>query len=227
MATKSKNGSGNLSNSLTDLMTSLMVIFVLLLVATLNNASEEGANTRSLMLDKLTQELRDFEKQGVSVKQDPRDPLGLLVLVPEKALKFDENASKISREGEEFLGEFVPRFAKITCNERFHDEIGSIVVEGYTNSNGTDEYNLGLSQSRSLAVVQQTLGILGKEDAELLKTIGKEDAALKNCFLDFLSANGRGSRDPILDSNGKEDKERSRRVQFKIRVRSFEERHQV
>jgi outer membrane protein OmpA-like peptidoglycan-associated protein len=226
MATEGRGGGGSLSNSLTDLMTSLMVIFVLLLVATLNNASEEGANTRSLMLDKLTQELKDFEKQGVSVKQDPRDPLGLLVLVPEKALKFDENESKISIEGEEFLSEFVPRFAKITCNERFHDEIGSIVVEGYTNSNGTDEYNLGLSQSRSLAVVQQTLGILGNADAEL-KALGKEDAELKNCFLDFLSANGRGSRDPVLDGNGKEDKERSRRVQFKIRVRSFEERHQV
>ena len=216
MATEGKNSSGSLSNSLTDLMTSLMVIFVLLLVATLNNASAEGENTRSVMLDKLTEALEKFTKQGVSVEKDPRDPLGLLVLVPEKALKFGENDSKISPEGEEFLRSFVPLLATTTCGKLFRDEIGSIVVEGYTNSNGADEYNLGLSQNRSLAVVQTTL-----------RTFGEQDEELKSCFLDFLSANGRGSRDPIRDGNGVEDKERSRRVQFKIRVRSFEERHQV
>jgi outer membrane protein OmpA-like peptidoglycan-associated protein len=87
------------------------------------------------------------------------------------------------------------------------------VVEGHTDSSGTDEHNLKLSQERSLAVVQLTLDILGREEAE--------DRA---CFLDFLSANGRGSKEPILDANRNEDKDRSRRVVFKIRVRSVEQR---
>ncbi len=87
------------------------------------------------------------------------------------------------------------------------------MVEGHTDSTGTDEHNLQLSQERSLAVVQHTLDILGHDEPE--------DTA---CFLDFVSANGRGSKEPIRDVNGNEDKDRSRRVVFKIRVRSLEQR---
>jgi hypothetical protein len=95
MATDGKTGSGNLSSSLTDLMTSLMVIFVLLLVATLNNASAEGENTRNVMLDQLKRAMQDFATKGVRVEKDPTDPLGLLVLVPERFFNFAVDKSDI------------------------------------------------------------------------------------------------------------------------------------
>jgi outer membrane protein OmpA-like peptidoglycan-associated protein len=213
MATNGKNGSGNLSSSLTDLMTSLMVIFVLLLVATLNNASAEGENTRNVMLDQLKRALQDFAAKGVRVEKDPTDPLGLLVLVPESFFNFAVDKSDIPIGGVEFLENFAPRLATTACSDRYKSEINSIVVEGHTDSTGTDEHNLKLSQERSLAVVQRTLDILGRRQ-------GGE----KTCFLDFLSANGRGSREPMRDANGAEDRDRSRRVVFKIRVRSLEQR---
>lgn len=213
MATENKHGSGSLASSLTDLMTSLMVIFVLLLVATLNNASAEGENTRNLILDKLKIELQDFARRGVHVEKDPADPLGLLVLVPEGLLNFQVDRTEIPNGGIAFLSEFSPRLAKTACSEQYRKEISSIVVEGHTDSSGTDEHNLQLSQQRSLVVVQRTLEILGRSEPED-----------RGCFLDFLSANGRGSKEPILDTNGNEDRDRSRRVVFKIRVRSLEQR---
>ena len=213
MATDTKNGSSSLASSLTDLMTSLMVIFVLLLVATLNNASAEGENTRNLILDRLKIDLQDFARQGVRVEKDPADPLGLLVLVPEGLLNFAIDKTDIPDGGVKFLSDFSPRLAKTACSERYRKEISSIVVEGHTDSSGTDEHNLQLSQERSMAVVQQTLTILGQGEP-----------GDKACFLDFLSANGRGSKEPIRDADGNEDRDRSRRVVFKIRVRSLEQR---
>jgi outer membrane protein OmpA-like peptidoglycan-associated protein len=213
MATDTKNGSSSLASSLTDLMTSLMVIFVLLLVATLNNASAEGENTRNLILDRLKLDLQDFARQGVRVEKDPADPLGLLVLVPEGLLNFAVDRTDIPEGGVRFLSDFSPRLAKTACSERYRKEISSIVVEGHTDSSGTDEYNLQLSQERSMSVVQQTLKILGQGEP-----------GDKACFLDFLSANGRGSKEPIRDADGNEDRDRSRRVVFKIRVRSLEQR---
>ena len=213
MATNGKNGNDGLSSSLTDLMTSLMVIFVLLLVATLNNASAEGENTRNLILDKLRLDLQDFAQQGVRVDKDPTDPLGLLVLVPEGLLNFAVDKTDIPSGGVKFLADFSPRLAMTACNERYRKEISSIVVEGHTDSSGTDEHNLKLSQERSLAVVQRTLDVLAQDES-----------GDRTCFLDFLSANGRGSKEPILDAAGSEDKDRSRRVVFKIRVRSLEQR---
>src|SRR5271170_7606778 len=104
-----KNGSTSLASSLTDLMTSLMVIFVLLLVATLNNASAEGENTRNLILDRLKLDLQDFARQGVRVEKDPSDPLGLLVLVPEGLLNFAVDRTDIPDGGVKFLSGFSPR----------------------------------------------------------------------------------------------------------------------
>jgi outer membrane protein OmpA-like peptidoglycan-associated protein len=215
MATDTKNGSSSLASSLTDLMTSLMVIFVLLLVATLNNASAEGENTRNLILDSLKVDLQDFARQGVRVEKDPADPLGLLVLVPEGLLNFAIDKTDIPEGGVTFLFDFSPRLARTACSEKYRKEISSIVVEGHTDSSGTDEHNLQLSQQRSLSVIQRTLDVLGRTEPES-----------RACFLDFLSANGRGSKEPILDVNGNEDRDRSRRVVFKIRVRSLEQ-HEI
>lgn len=206
-----RNGGDSLSSSLTDLMTSLMVIFILLLVATWHNAAAKVENTRNLILDKLSRDLQEFAQKGVSVEKDPADPLGLLVVVPVGLLNFNKDSSELPDAGNDFLLQFTPRLAGTACNDTYKKEISSIVVEGHTDTDGTDEINLPLSQRRALSVVQKTLDILGRGEP-----------TQKQCFLDFLSANGRGSKDWLKDANGKEDKPRSRRVVFKIRVRSFE-----
>ncbi len=211
-------GSG-LASSMTDLMTSLAVIFILLLVGMLNNAQREAAGIKSQVLSRLQNALREFEKNGVQVSPDPKDPLGLLVLVPEDLLNFAQNQSQIPPKGREFLRDFVPKLVSTACSPDLRGGISSIVVEGHTSSEGTDAWNLELSQERSLAVVQASLNILNNHEG------GQPfPPALHGCFLDFVSATGRGKAEPIITASGEEDRYRSRRVVFKIRVRSQEQR---
>jgi len=228
-----EESSGGLSSAFTDLMTSLAVIFILLLVALVNNKQQElrakqeeidaaklkllqsqqaTKDTRLEILAKLREELAMMSERGVEVKEDEKDPLGLLVVIPEGLLQFRIDRWDIPPAGQEFLDAFVPRLARGAC--AFRDDLSSIVVEGHADSTGTDEHNLKLSQDRSLEVVRQSLAALGNGD-------GAVDA--RGCFLDLLSASGRGNRDPFL-VEGVEDRDRSRRVVFKIRVRSFEQR---
>ena len=54
------NEGTGLASSLTDLMTSLAVIFILLLVAMLNNARAKGQNIRNEILIELQKELHSF-----------------------------------------------------------------------------------------------------------------------------------------------------------------------
>ena len=61
---------------------------------------------------------------------------------------------------------------------------------------GTDAINLPLSQSRSMAVVRQVLQTLGSDSQAVDR---------RNCFVNFLSASGRGSAEPILDESGQRD----------------------
>lgn len=208
--------SSALDSSLTDLMTSLAVIFILLLVASLNNAQQEGIDTRNNILIELQRSLKDFISQGVRVENDPKDPLSLMVLVPEALFGFEVNKSQLPARGEEFLQIFAPRLFTTACSARFRPEINSIVVEGHSDSTGTETRNLPLSQERSMEVVQK-----GLADLQVSEPTSSSD--LHGCALSLISASGRGSADPVL-VDGVEDKARSRRVIFKIRVRSIEQK---
>lgn len=203
-----------MSNSFTDLMTSLAVIFILLLCASLNNAQQEGQTTVNSVLAEMQRELKEFVSGGIEVKSDPKDPLGLLILVPEDLLAFPLDRADISPNGELFLRTFIPKLSKIVCSQRFAKEINSIVVEGHTDSSGTAQHNWDLSQKRSMSVVRTSLGVLNMNDTE-------EE---KMSFLRLLSASGRGSAELVTSPAGEENAALSRRVVFKIRVRSFEQK---
>jgi outer membrane protein OmpA-like peptidoglycan-associated protein len=214
------HGSG-LASSMTDLMTSLAVIFILLLVASLNNAQQEGEQTRNDILlklqEKLSKELAEYKDKGFQLTNDPKDPLGLIIVVPEGLLNFEINRASIPAPGVEFLNRITPKLADTVCSEEFRPEMNSIVVEGHTDSTGTDELNLPLSQARSMSVVSESLKILKTAETSGISTS-------RGCFLDLVSATGRGSVEPLVDEGGGENLARSRRVVFKIRVRSLEQK---
>ncbi len=208
-----------LASSLTDLMTSLAVIFILLLVAMLNNARQEAEGMKTQVLSRLQKALELFRDQGVQVATDPKDPLGLLVLVPEDLLRFQLGRSEIPPNGRDFLIRFTPKLVSTACSSELRGGISSIVVEGHASSEGNEEANLQLSQRRSMEVVKDSLSVLSN-----LGGSNSEPSGLHACFLDFVSATGRGSAEPVINVSGQEDRQRSRRVVFKIRVRSSEQR---
>ncbi len=207
-------GSG-LASSLTDLMTSLAVIFILLLVSMLNNTQQRGKNTKNEILADLRPKLDSFAKpdtnERIGVEPDNNDPLALLVVVPQGFLNFGTDDYSISPKGKAFLEQFVPKLASTVCSDQYRNEIGSIVVEGHADPRGSDEHNIVLSQNRASSVVIQCLALLN---------LPKE----KECFAALLSASGRGKGETEGKQLSEEEMARIRRVQFKIRVRSLEER---
>jgi outer membrane protein OmpA-like peptidoglycan-associated protein len=203
-----------MSSSFADLMTSMAVIFILLLCASLNNAQQEGQTTRNSVLAEMQKALKEFVSGGIEVKSDPKDPLGLLVLVPEDLLAFKFDQADLSPAGESFLKLFIPKLSRIVCSPRFANEIHSIVVEGHTDSSGTARHNWDLSQKRSMSVVRASLNVLDENSA----------SEEKSAFLQLLSASGRGSAEVITDLSGEENSPSSRRVVFKLRFRSIEQK---
>jgi outer membrane protein OmpA-like peptidoglycan-associated protein len=204
-------------------MTSLAVIFILLLVASLNNMSVKSGSTRGNIVGELREKLNNFIKEGVSVEPDPSDPLSLLVLIPEGLLQFEVMKADVPEKGQLFLQQFTPRLVQTLCSNDYRAEIDSVIIEGHSDSSGDERINLPLSQERSMKVARLSLEVIERADYGL----GPEERiALKQCFLNQLSASGRGSASPINDANGVEDMGRSRRVVYRIRVRSIEQRDQ-
>ena len=139
--------------------------------------------------------------------------------MPEDLLKFERGKADIPAMGYEFLGTFAPKFVSTACSTEIRQGISSIVVEGHASSEGKESDNLSLSQRRSMAVIQESLAVLDNSN----RPDAPED---HKCFLSLISATGRGSAEPI-SVNGEEDRPHSRRVVFKIRIKSLEERKEI
>ena len=199
--------------SITDLVTSLMVIFILFLVATLTNKSKQQA----LVVRDLLSELRaEFKSGGFSdenIKRDSKDPSLLLFIVPERVMNFASNESALKPEGIAFIRTRMPQLAQTLFSDQFRPHVEAIIVEGHTdrvrprhlNDLQGEQWNLRLSQDRSMEVVKQSLQSL------------EETPEIRRFFLDKLSANGRGESQPALPD--RPDAEENRRVVFKIRIK--------
>ena len=199
--------------SITDLVTSLMVIFILFLVATLTNKSKQQALVVRDLLSELRAEFQSGGFNDENIKRDPKDPSLLLFIVPEKVMNFASNESSLKPEGTAFIRSRVPQLAQTLFEDRFRPHVEAIIVEGHTdrirprhlNDLQGEQWNLRLSQDRSMEVVKQSLQSL---------EISPE---LRRFFLDKLSANGRGESQPALPD--RPDAEENRRVVFKIRIK--------
>jgi flagellar motor protein MotB len=190
-------------------MTSLMVIFILLLLVFLKRSAGVEPAITARLLNTLKSELSLSEFGKENIQLDPKQPFTILVIVPDNKLSFDLNRSELRPEGERFLEAGMQPLAHILCSSEFRPHVDSIVVEGHTDahqyrgvSQETSEgLNLALSQDRSMSVVKKSLELL----------VGNSD---RPCFLERLSANGRGQQ----DATGNPDQDR--RVVFKIRVKA-------
>jgi outer membrane protein OmpA-like peptidoglycan-associated protein len=213
--------------SMVDLMTSLVVIFILLLIVFLRQTSEQAEaekqqaeaekqqteGAREQVMRRLREELGAIDAQ-IQVEIDKRDPLKLLVIVPEGLLGFEKNRAEIPPNGTKFLERFAPTLTGVLCAPDLKEKVDSLIIEGHADSSGTEKTNIPLSARRATEVMLFSRDLLLRTNA----------VDLEGCLLRLASASGRGPRDPIPDSRGLEDPVKSRRVEFKVRVRSIEQR---
>jgi len=137
---------------------------------------------------------------------DPNN--GAIVL--DSAVFFETGKSEIKEEGKELLNQFIPVYLEILLSDEYKDYLGEIIIEGHTDSTGSYDTNLKLSQERALQVALYVLNMpqLSSEQKAVLQQI--------------LTATGRSYADLVYDENGVEDAEASRRVEFKFSLRDSE-----
>ena len=114
--------------------------------------------------------------------------------------------------------------AKVELKKAFEDYIGTlvrnkeirphldkIIIEGHTDSVGSYIYNLNLSQKRALAVMEYLLTL---------------DFTKKYNIRPLMTASGRAYLDHIV-KNGVEDKEASRRIEIKFRLKNEDAMNEI
>ena len=145
--------SSHTTNGMIDLMTSLAVIFILLFAAFITQTSSEAQSELQENKEGVQAALQDhLRRLDLSLEADPRDPLTLMIVIPEDLLTFEFGQSRLSTQADRFLEEAMPFYASAVCGS-LRDTIDSLVIQGHTDDRGSDAYNLRLSQERSLAVM--------------------------------------------------------------------------
>jgi flagellar motor protein MotB len=206
---------GHTAASFTDLMASLMVIFVLLFLATVNNAAAKRTVVQNQLLESLRAKLTAKGLDTNSIRRDDRDPFAIVIVMPDSLL-FASNSADVGPGGQRYLEDVTPSLAGILCDSTMARFIDNVVVEGHTDTTYTGRskeaspdqgqaYNLKLSQARSMEVVK--FGLLSLHDLPD-----------RPCFRGMLSASGRGQEELLPGFAG--DDARQRRVIFKIRVKA-------
>jgi outer membrane protein OmpA-like peptidoglycan-associated protein len=201
-------------------MAGVLFIFVLLLASSMLEIQEKAErdaeiasrynNIKSDIYFDIAKEFKDDLSQWNAVVDE--NDLSIRFSLDESGAKvsyFDSGRPDVKQEFKNVLDEFFPKYLSIIANPKYRDSIEEIRIEGHTDSNGGYMLNVGLSQERAKNVLDYCLNMAGK-DPDLKEMM--EWAQYK------ITANGLSYSHPILNADGSENKDLSRRVEFKVRT---------
>ena len=200
--------------SFSDLMAGLLMIFALMLLSALYDYTSGVEGIREIV--KVREEVID------SLKAEFPEGRGAVVHVEENGsvrfldnVLFSQGSAVVSPEGRTQLSSFATSYLSVLLgNPKFREQLRAVVVEGHTNSDGSYEVNLNLSQVRAFAVMLVLLEHAGE---------------YRNILEALVSANGRSYSDLLYleDDLTIEDKERSRRIEIHFRLNDDELLRQI
>lgn len=144
-----------------------------------------------------------FKKANLSVQVN--ETTGEIALDATVLFALDE--SNISEAGKQLLVDFMDVYTAVVFSDRYEGFISEIVVEGHTDTSGSYDYNMTLSQKRAETV----MAFLQSDECG----IGEAEAAQ---LANGLSAVGYSYDKPIYGADGKVDAAASRRVSFRFLI---------
>lgn len=154
---------------------------------------------------------RDLPRWKASLERDNT------IRFNEPEVLFLSNSSEIRAAFREILDDFFPRYVRVLRAPQFIDEIDEVRVEGHTSQEWVgaeslqERYllNARLSQERALSVLDHCFRLLSDEREQ-------------GWLVRHLRANGLSFARPVTNGSGAEDRDRSRRVEFRAITRSHE-----
>jgi len=212
--TQQENGEHWLTVS--DLMSGLMIVFLFIAIAFMRHTSIERDKIKDIAVAYQENQVSIYNALNTEFEKDlkiwnasiDKETLSFQFHSPE--VLFDAGASGLKNEYKSILTDFIPRYLNILGN--YKDSINEIRIEGHTSSEwryGTNKHdayflNMALSQGRTRSVLKYAyfLPELTKDQQEWVKS--------------SFAAVGFSSSKPIVNKEGSEDMEKSRRVTFRV-----------
>lgn len=204
--------------SVSDLMSGLMMVFLLIAVVYMVIVQKESERMRqvaeiyvdlreALYQDLLAEFEQDLPRWGAELTPD------LVIRFQDHGVLFELGSAQLRPAFQEILSDFFPRYVRIITQPEYRDEIDEVRIEGHTSSDWTNARNaheayinnMNLSQARTRSSLEYVIS--------LPQVAGDQEWLKRN-----LTANGLSSSHPVLNPDGSENAEGSRRVEFRVRT---------
>ena len=140
-----------------------------------------------------------FNAEGIEVLID-RDS-GVVTL--DSSVLYDNNEYEINDDGKDLLDAFNRAVLSVLSDEKYDSFLSQILIQGHTDSNGTYEHNVELSNNRANGVMEY-----------IQTSLADATDAASIYFSSILKAEGCASDHLIYNEDGTENHEASRRVEF-------------
>lgn len=215
---RGKSNSGSEENifwvTMADLLLGLAIIFITLFVLAMTGFSQQNIQQQKVKMEVTEKIVEELKKQDIDVDIDKMT--GNLKISDVEL--FELNSYVLSQNGKNLLDKLAPIYINsIFADKKLADQIQYVIIQGHTDSqmfagiNSKDEQflrNMELSTKRANAVTEY-----------IFKT--NYNKSFAEDFKKLVVVEGRSYNDPIL-VNGKEDFDKSRRVELKLQVKDWD-----
>ena len=209
--------------SVSDLMSGLMLVFLAIAIFFMIQVDSDRRDLENIavlyeqlqagLYEQLQSEFSgDLERWNAEI-----DSTTLSVRFREPDVFFEPGEAELKEEFIVILRDFFPRYITVLTGDGYREHIREVRIEGHTSSDwigltGLQAYesNMRLSQERTRTVLGFVVRLPGVTEAW--------DEWLKQ----RLTANGLSSSRPVI-VGGSEDREQSRRVEFRVRTDAEEQ----
>lgn len=152
---------------------------------------------KSELIETQTNILDDLEEAFEAANVNAQVDTSTGQVAMDSSILFALDDAALSEEGKAYLDGFLDVYSTVLLSDDYKNSIAKIKIEGHTDSSGSYEHNVTLSEQRAAAVAEYCTGKV-PELASIIETKGYASDQL------------------VYDENGKEDADASRRVAFKF-----------
>ena len=205
--------------SISDLMSVLMIMFLFIAIVFMHNLQQDQLSIKKVAVAYQELQINLYEELAEEFKDDLKDwgatieKETLTIRFQEPDVLFDMGSAKLTKRFRDILIDFFPRYISVIYSAKYKDNIEEIRIEGHTSSEWTidadesESYfgNMALSQNRTRSVLKYSLSVLSNVEHQ-------------SWTKRYITANGLSSSRLILNNEGKEDKQKSRRVEFRTKT---------
>ena len=200
--------------TMTDLLLGLAMVFMTLFVLMMTGYTQQKMQQQQTQSDIAKELIKNLQAQNIDAQVDKMTGQ---VKISDLEL-FDLNSFELSPKGKQYLSKFIPIYVNtIFSNKKLSDKIVNVVVEGHTDS----QTFAGITSKEEQFAKNMDLSLERANAVEDYIFLTGYNRTFTDNLVKTLTVTGKSYSDPVL-VEGKEDFNKSRRVELKLIVKDYE-----